>query len=74
MAPTKTNFLKLKRDLAFAREGHGLLEQKRDILVAELFGLSERAGRVQAEIDELLRKAFSSLEKAVAQMGRESVW
>ena len=74
VAPTKTNFLRLRRDLAFAREGHGLLEQKRDILVAELFGLSERANRVQAEIDELLRKAFSSLEKAVAQMGRESVW
>jgi len=33
IAPTRTNLLRLKAELAFARSGYELLEQKREILV-----------------------------------------
>jgi prepilin signal peptidase PulO-like enzyme (type II secretory pathway) len=37
--PTKTNLIKTRRTLSFAREGYELLDQKRQILVAELMGM-----------------------------------
>ena len=36
IAPTRTNLLRLKGELAFARSGYELLEQKREILILEL--------------------------------------
>lgn len=73
VAPTKTNLLKIKRDLSFAREGYELLDQKRQILVAELLGLVDRAVDSQKEVEEGLKKAFYALEEAIVGMGRRSV-
>ena len=39
MAPTKTNLMKVKRDLGFESEGWELLDQKRKILIVELLSL-----------------------------------
>ena len=73
VAPTKTNLLKIKKDLSFAREGYELLDQKRQILVAELLGLVDRAVDSQKEVEEGLKKAFYALEEAIVGMGRRSV-
>ena len=73
VAPTKTNLLKIKRDLSFAREGYELLDQKRQILVAELLGLVDRAVDSQKEVEEGLKEAFYALEEAIVGMGRRSV-
>ena len=73
VAPTKTNLLRLRRDYQFAREGHELLEQKREILVAELMGIMERAKELQHRVDEALALAYASLQRAVVRMGRRSV-
>ena len=57
MAPTKTNLMKVKRDLGFAREGWELLDQKRKILVVELMGLIDRAVEAQEEVESKLAEA-----------------
>ena len=41
LAPTRSNLMKVKGELAFSRTGHDLLDQKRSILVAELLTLEE---------------------------------
>ena len=64
VAPTRTNLLNLRRDLEFAREGYELLEQKREILVVELKGLTARAVEAQKKVDEELERAFSALREA----------
>lgn len=73
VAPTRTNLLKIKGDLEFAREGYQLLEQKREILVLELKRFTARAAEVQRKADEELAKAFSALKEAQMASGISSV-
>ena len=58
--PTKTNMMKVKRDLGFAIEGWELLDQKRKILVVELMGLIDRAVEAQEKVEERLAVAFKA--------------
>ena len=74
VAPTKTSLLVIKRDQAFALEGHRLLQQKRDILVTELMELSRNAVEVRQRVDEAAREAYTALEAAVIRMGRRAVY
>ena len=69
VAPTKSNQLSVRRDLAMASEGFGLLDQKREILVIELMRLLDRVRRVQKRLDEALAKAYATLRKAIAGNG-----
>lgn len=71
--PTKTNLMRLKRDMNFAQEGYDLLEQKRQILVVELMGLIDRAADAQEVVEKALREAYKTLQKAVLSMGRLGV-
>jgi len=71
--PTKTSLLQLRRDYRFALEGHELLDQKREILVAELMGIMDRAKELQSRVDEALALAYASLQRAVVRMGRRTV-
>ncbi len=73
VAPTRTNLLKIKGDLEFAREGHQLLEQKREILVMELKRFTARAVEAQRMVDEELAKAYSALKEAQVASGVSSV-
>ena len=70
VAPTKTNLLKLRQELAFAQLGHELLDQKRNILVIELLTLVDQTVDFQARIEKALAEAYSTLEQAVLRMGR----
>jgi V/A-type H+-transporting ATPase subunit D len=72
-APTRTNLLNLRRDLEFANEGYELLEQKREILVVELKGLTARAVEAQRKVDEELGKAFAALKEAQLASGNSGV-
>ena len=69
VAPTRTNLLRVKGDLAFAREGYELLEQKRDILILELKRFTARAIEAQRRSDAELAAAFSALRKAELAAG-----
>jgi V/A-type H+-transporting ATPase subunit D len=73
VVPTKTNLLRLKRDLSFAQEGYELLEQKRQILVVELMGLMDRAADAQEKVEKALTEAYSALQKSILAMGRQKV-
>ena len=72
-APTKTNLMKVKRDLGFAREGWELLDQKRKILIVELMGLIDRAVEAQEEVEAKLSEAFEALDQSILRMGRREV-
>jgi len=69
IAPTKSNFLSLKRQLAFAEEGYDLLEQKRQILIFELMSRLGRACEVERDMAELLRRAHAALREATLDIG-----
>jgi V/A-type H+-transporting ATPase subunit D len=73
VAPTRTNLLNLRRDLEFANEGYELLEQKREILVVELKGLTARAIEAQKKMDEELGKAFTALKEAELASGSSGI-
>jgi len=69
VAPTKSNLLSLRRDLAMATEGFNLLDQKREILVIELMRLLDHVRRVQKRLDQAQAKAHETLRKAITGNG-----
>jgi len=69
IAPTKSNLLSLKRQLAFAEEGYDLLEQKRQILIYELMSRLNRAREAEAKIAETFQRAHAALREAVLDVG-----
>lgn len=73
VAPTKSNMLKLKEELAFARLGRELLDQKRSILVAELMALVDQASSWEERVASELSTAYRALEDAVMGMGKVKV-
>ncbi len=72
-APTKTNLLRLKNDLNFAKQGYELLDQKRNILIIELLSLVDQTTDHQSRVEEALAKAYQALEEAVLDMGKLKV-
>jgi len=58
VAPTKTNMMKIKRELGFAEEGWKLLDQKRKILVVELMGLIDRTVEAQRNTEKRLSPSY----------------
>ena len=73
IAPTKSNLLLLKRQLAFAEEGYDLLEQKRQILIFELMSRLNRARDAEQAASEALRLAFAALREAELDAGSEAL-
>ena len=71
--PTKTNLLRLKEELKFARLGYDLLDQKRNILIVELLNLVDQTVLFQEKVDGALREAFEPLSKAILKMGKLKV-
>jgi V/A-type H+-transporting ATPase subunit D len=73
IAPTKSNLLSLKRQLAFAEEGYDLLEQKRQILILELMSRLQQATAVEQRVADELRRAFAALREAELDLGSAAV-
>ncbi len=71
--PTRSNLLRTKQELQFAREGYEILDQKRVVLAKELVSLANEAQTVQDQMNQLLARAYRSLEMAMLTMGREHV-
>jgi V/A-type H+-transporting ATPase subunit D len=69
-APTKTNLLRLRSDLNFARQGYELLDQKRNILIIELLALVDQTADYQSRVEKALAKAYQALEETVLDMGK----
>ncbi|MDR0324047.1 MAG: V-type ATP synthase subunit D [Treponema sp.] len=71
IAPTKSNLLRVRERLSFAKEGYDLLEQKREILVSELMRKVEQVKILERELDKRVKTAYPSLKKMLIVVGRE---
>ena len=69
IAPTKSNYIALKSQLAFARDGFELLEQKRQILVFELMSRLGRAKDIEKRVADATSPAFDALRSATLAIG-----
>lgn len=73
VSATKSNLIRLRDELGFAREGKDLLSQKREVLVSELLRLHEDARKVREELDELLAKAYRAFAEATMLEGFDAM-
>jgi V/A-type H+/Na+-transporting ATPase subunit D len=73
IAPTRSNLLRLKQDLRFAREGYEILNRKREVLTSELMQVAHDAEIVQQGVDKLLAKAYQALDISQMTAGQERV-
>lgn len=64
VSPTKSNLIRLRDELAFAREGKELLTQKREVLVTELLRLHDDAVKAREDLDALLAAAYRVFSEA----------
>lgn len=67
--PTKGNLILAKNSLALARQGYGLMDKKRNILIRELMNLIDQAKDIQSEIDSTFTEAYKALQKANIELG-----
>jgi len=73
VAPTKSNYLELNKQLDSAREGYDLLDQKRQILIYELMSRLGRARDAERRVAEALQRAFVALRGAVLDVGSTGI-
>ena len=73
VAPTKSSYLALARQLEFAEEGFDLLEQKRQILIFELMSRLGRARDAERRVAQAMTGAFAALREALLEIGSDAV-
>jgi V/A-type H+-transporting ATPase subunit D len=73
VAPTRTNLIRVKKELQFAREGYEILDRKREVLTTELVRVAHEADVLQKEVWKILETAYSALEKAQLTLGSDNV-
>lgn len=73
VAPTRSNLIRIKKDLQFAREGYEILDRKREALTNELVRVAKEADTLQKEVWGLLQTAYDSMEKARLVIGSDHV-
>lgn len=73
IAATKTIQLTLKRDLAIAKEGYALLDQKRSFLALELMRLVSRAKELEKQLEAQRNQAQQALQQALATHGYQAL-
>lgn len=73
IAPTKSNLLRLSKQLVFAEEGYDLLEQKRQILVFELMSRLKRVRETEGRVCSSLSSAFAALGEATLDLGSDAL-
>lgn len=60
-----------RKTLGLAREGHDILDKKREVLTTELVRIAHDASQVQSEVWVLLSEAYRALDVARLELGRE---
>ena len=73
IAPTKSNLLAMKEQLASAQNGYELLEQKREILVMELMRMVDKVKVLERDIDKLIARAYPALKRMLMNVGGDRV-
>ena len=67
--PTKSNLLSLREELDFARTGHQLLQEKREILLMRIRELIEDLHRRQGDLYRELALCYRALTRAALSVG-----
>ena len=73
IAPTRSNLIRVKKDLQFAREGYEILDRKREVLTNELVRVAHEAEVLQQEVWKLMTPAYRALEMAQLTLGSDHV-
>lgn len=73
VAPTRSNLIRVKKDLQFAREGYEILDRKREVLTSELVRVAHEAEVLQKEVWAALESAYRALEQARLTLGSDHV-
>lgn len=73
IAPTKSNLLAMKDQLAVSTNGYDLLNEKREILVRELLHLVEKVKLLEQKMDKLVEQAYPALKRLLLLDGVESL-
>ncbi|RPI94274.1 MAG: V-type ATP synthase subunit D [Chloroflexi bacterium] len=73
IAPTRSNLIRIKKELQFAREGYEILDRKREVLTTELVRVAHEADVLQKEVWKVLETAYRALEKAQLTLGSDNV-
>ena len=73
ITPTRSNLLQTREMLALAREGHEILDKKREVLTTTLLEVAQKAQEQQATLQTALSAAYAALAKARQAMGREQL-
>jgi len=60
-----------RETLERAREGHEILDRKREVLTTELIHMAHDSVTLQSDVQKLLEDAYAALEVARLEMGRE---
>ncbi|MGP1459388.1 MAG: V-type ATP synthase subunit D [Treponema sp.] len=73
VAPTKSNLLLMKEQLAVSENGYGLLEQKREILVQELMRMVGKVKMLERDIDAVIARAYPAFKRMLMADGSDQV-
>lgn len=73
IAPTKSNLLSMKEQLAVSTNGYELLEEKREILVRELMHLVEKVKILEKEIDKVVEEAYPAFKRMLMMEGADQI-
>ncbi len=70
--PTKSNLFAVRSQLAIAREGFELLEQKREILIMELMRMVEEVKLLERDLERRVESAYAALKTMIVGLGRDT--
>lgn len=73
ISPTKSKLIDAKKALLLAREGHTLLDKKRNVLIREMMRLIDAAREIQESMETVFTRAYDGLQKADLSIGIEYV-
>lgn len=73
IAPTKSNLLAMKEQLAVSTNGYELLEEKREILVRELMHMVEQVKVLEKDIEKVTSQAYPALKRMLMMDGADQI-
>lgn len=73
IAPTKSNLLEMKEQLAVSTNGYELLEEKREIIVDDMMHLAEKVKLLEDEIDEVSAKVYPAIKNMLLVDGADNI-
>jgi V/A-type H+-transporting ATPase subunit D len=69
LSVNKSNLLRLREEVRFARDGLGLLDKKKEALLGHISALSSRAERVRSRLNKNLQEAYRHFREGTLMHG-----